>query len=93
MDFKEIIGLLREFGFPTFFCLWLMYRQEKATKALTDQMTKMLIVLSVMARALNVNDEAEQQAEIAAKDDLLAVAKRKARRIDDTGVMKKEEVG
>lgn len=85
MTLQDVVAVVREFGFPTFFCLWLMFRAERALKALTDQQTKMLVVLSVLARSVDVHD-----------DDVAAVVtapSMRSSRLDHTGAFKKLPVG
>ena len=49
----DIVGLLREFGFPIFVSLWFMYRVEKKMERFTDAVQNLLTVVTVMAKTLD----------------------------------------
>lgn len=51
----EVTLLIREFGFPTLFCLWLMWRDNKRSSLLLETQTKILLVLKVMAKLKGVD--------------------------------------
>ncbi len=49
----DIVGLLREFGFPIFVSLWFMWRVEKRMDRFTDAIQNLLTVVTVMAKTLD----------------------------------------
>lgn len=49
----DVVGLLREFGFPIFVSLWFMYRVEKKMERFTDAIQNLLTVVTVMAKTLD----------------------------------------
>lgn len=51
----QLIGILREFGFPIFVCLWFMWRMEKKTDAFMEQQTKVLLLITLLAQVLDVD--------------------------------------
>lgn len=55
---EDAVKLAREFGFPTLFCLWLMWRDGKRTEAIVENMGKMLTLLSLLAKTVDGIDSA-----------------------------------
>lgn len=49
----DVIGLLREFGFPIFVSLWFMWRVEKRMDRFTEAIQNLLTVVTVMAKTLD----------------------------------------
>jgi len=50
----QFLAVLREFGFPTFFCLWLMWRVERDLRDLHAVLHKQVILNAVIAKTLDV---------------------------------------
>lgn len=48
------LQLLREFGFPTFVCVWFMWRAEKQFMAIRSLLHKQAVLNAVIARTLDV---------------------------------------
>ena len=40
----QALQLIREFGFPTFVCLWFMFRIEKKMELLLSRMQQMILI-------------------------------------------------
>lgn len=51
---SDFVQLLREFGFPTFFCVWLMYRVEKELREMRSILHKQVVLNAVIAKTLDV---------------------------------------
>ena len=51
----QAVTLLREFGFPIFVCLWFMWRMEKKIDAFMESQMKVLLAITVLAQALDVD--------------------------------------
>jgi hypothetical protein len=51
----QAITLLREFGFPIFVCLWFMWRMEKKIDAFMENQLKVLLAITVLAQAMDVD--------------------------------------
>lgn len=51
--FDNIVGLLREFGFPTFFCIWLMWRLEKRLDSFLEIINRLFQIVVVMAKTID----------------------------------------
>jgi hypothetical protein len=49
----NIVGLLREFGFPIFVSLWFMWRVEKRMDRFTDNIQNLLMAITVMAKTVD----------------------------------------
>ncbi len=49
----DVVGLLREFGFPIFVSLWFMWRVEKRMDSFTDAIQKLLTAVTVMAKTVD----------------------------------------
>jgi len=49
----DIVGLLREFGFPIFVSLWFMWRVEKRMDRFTDAIQNLLTAVTVMAKTVD----------------------------------------
>ena len=47
---EDVVKLIREFGFPTLFCLWLMWRDNKKTDVQVTQMGRVLVLLTVLTK-------------------------------------------
>jgi len=52
---EEVVKLIREFGFPTLFCLWLMWRDNKKTDVQVAQMGKVLVLLDTLTRLQGID--------------------------------------
>lgn len=48
MGAQEIVSLIREFGFPTFFCLYLMYMNFRRERSTEMTMREVVVVLNKM---------------------------------------------
>ena len=61
----EIVNLVREFGFPTLFCMWLMWRDNKKTDLQVAQMGKVLVLLTVLTKlqGIHVADESPEESQ------------------------------
>lgn len=46
MDVAQIFSLIREFGFPTVFCLWLMYMQMRRERNVERTMKEVVTALN-----------------------------------------------
>lgn len=44
------VALLREFGFPMFVTLWFMWRIEKRIDRFTEQIEKLITIVTVMTK-------------------------------------------
>jgi hypothetical protein len=49
----DVIGLLREFGFPIFVSLWFMWRVEKRMDRFTEAIQNLLTAITVMAKTVD----------------------------------------
>lgn len=49
----DVVGLLREFGFPIFVSLWFMWRVEKRMDRFTDNIQNLLTAVTVMAKTID----------------------------------------
>lgn len=49
----DMVGLLREFGFPIFVSLWFMWRVEKRMDRFTDSIQNLLTAVTVMAKTVD----------------------------------------
>ncbi len=49
----DVLALLREFGFPIFVAVWFMWRLEKRLDRYTEQIEKLHIVVTVMAKTID----------------------------------------
>ena len=60
---EDVVKLIREFGFPTLFCLWLMWRDSKKTDVQVATMGKVLVLLTVLAKmqGLVVADDTQEE--------------------------------
>jgi hypothetical protein len=47
---EEVVKLIREFGFPTLFCLWLMWRDNKKTDLHANTLSRVLVLLTVLTK-------------------------------------------
>jgi len=52
---EEVVKLIREFGFPTLFCLWLMWRDNKKTDVQVAQMGKVLVLLDTLTKLQGID--------------------------------------
>ena len=52
---EEVVKLIREFGFPTLFCLWLMWRDNKKTDVQVAQMGKVLVLLDTFTKLQGID--------------------------------------
>jgi len=52
----DVLGILREFGFPIFVAVWFMWRLEKRLDRYSEQSEKLYTVVTVLAKTI------EQQA-------------------------------
>jgi YvrJ protein family len=57
-----LVGLLREFGFPTFVCIWLMWRLEKRLDKFTESIDKLLQIVIVMAKTMDADSAGKEKA-------------------------------
>jgi hypothetical protein len=51
----QVLTILREFGFPTFVCLWFMWRMEKKIDKFMEQQATVLLAITVLAQVLEVD--------------------------------------
>lgn len=58
----QVLSVVREFGFPTLMCLWLMWRTERKLDAMIEQQaqilmqqTQALMCMVVLAKVLDVD--------------------------------------
>ena len=49
----DVVGLLREFGFPIFVSLWFMWRVEKRMDRFTDAIQNLLTAVTLMAKTVD----------------------------------------
>lgn len=49
----DAIGLLREFGFPTFVSLWFMWRVEKRMDRFMESIQNLLTAVTIMAKTVD----------------------------------------
>lgn len=49
----DVIGLLREFGFPIFVCVWFMWRLEKRLDKFTESIEKLYNINTVLLKAVD----------------------------------------
>ena len=49
----DLVGLLREFGFPIFVSVWFMWRVEKRMDRFTDVIQNLLTAITVMAKTVD----------------------------------------
>lgn len=49
----DMVGLLREFGFPILVSLWFMWRVEKRMERFTDAIQNLLTAITVMAKTVD----------------------------------------
>lgn len=49
----DIVGLLREFGFPIFVSVWFMRRMEKRMEKFTDTIQTLLTAVTIMAKTMD----------------------------------------
>jgi len=56
----DIVKIIREFGFPTLFCLWLMWRDNKKADLQVAQMGRVLVLLTVLTKLQGYEVENEQ---------------------------------
>ena len=50
-----VIALLREFGFPVFVTLWFMWRIEKKIDKFTEQIEKLITIVTVMTKVVDLD--------------------------------------
>lgn len=50
---SDTIALLREFGFPVFVAVWFMWRIEKRLDRFTEQIEKLITVVTVMTKVVD----------------------------------------
>ncbi len=55
------MALLREVGFPIFVCLWFMWRMERKIDGFLESQMKVLLAITVLAQALDVDIQAERR--------------------------------
>jgi hypothetical protein len=55
------VALLREFGFPIFVCIWFMRQQAVHNRMVLEQLHKLVIANSVIARTLDIPGDAMQR--------------------------------
>ena len=48
----DLVGLLREFGFPIFVSVWFMWRLEKRMDRLTGSIEQLTTTVTIMARTM-----------------------------------------
>jgi hypothetical protein len=58
---EDIVKFLREFGLPTLFCLWLMWRDNKKTDVQVQQMGKVLVLVTVLAKLQGIQDDPPEE--------------------------------
>jgi hypothetical protein len=49
----DVLGILREFGFPVFVALWFMWRVEKRMDRFTDSIQNLLTAVTIMAKTVD----------------------------------------
>ena len=54
MSGKDLITIVQTVGFPIFVCLWFMWREKKYMERHSQQMEKVITVMTVMAKTLDV---------------------------------------
>lgn len=59
---EQVTALLREFGFPIFVCVWFMWRMEKKIDKFMEQISRVLLAITVLAQVLDV--ELPEQAKL-----------------------------
>jgi len=52
---EQAIGILREFGFPIFVCMWFMWRMEKKFDKSMEQQARLILAITILAQALDVD--------------------------------------
>lgn len=58
----DIIGLLREFGFPIFVCMWFMWRLEKRIDRFTESIEKLTGINVTLVKTIDNLDPSNQPA-------------------------------
>lgn len=53
----DFVHLIRDLGFPTFFCLWMMLRMEKRHDEQTKALQKLVLYNKIIAKTLDIEDE------------------------------------
>jgi hypothetical protein len=51
----QVIAFLREFGFPTFVCLWFMWRMEKKIESFLDTQAKIMVAITVLTQVFDID--------------------------------------
>lgn len=52
----DVLGILREFGFPIFVAVWFMWRLEKRLDRYSEQSEKLYTVVTVLAKTIEQQD-------------------------------------
>lgn len=51
--YDQVVGLIREFGFPVFVVVWFMWRMEKRVDRLFELLTSLLQAMALLAKAID----------------------------------------
>ena len=57
MDLQSVGTFVRDVGFIPAVCLWLIWRDHKKTDVMIGMMNRMMVLLMVMSKALDLIDE------------------------------------
>lgn len=57
----DVLAVLREFGFPVFFALWLMFFVLKRFDKLFDMIEKLLQIVVVMAKTIDADADGKER--------------------------------
>ena len=49
----DVLGVIREFGFPVFVALWFMWRVEKRMDRFTEAIQNLLTAVTIMAKTVD----------------------------------------
>jgi hypothetical protein len=60
----SFIDLIREFGFPTFVCMWLMWRDNKRSALMLTTQNRMMVLLSVLVQVQGIRPEASPEVDV-----------------------------